>query len=56
MNNDKLQTHLQHLRRVLEALTDAEREEIFSALHGYFCLDCGRKLEEGDRCHCENDE
>ena len=36
--------------------TDEYRKELFSELIGRFCLSCWCSLEEGETCHCDNDE
>jgi hypothetical protein len=41
---------------VIEDFTPEERTSVLSELHSVVCVGCGRGLEDGERCHCRNDE
>ena len=42
---------------MMKKMTDTEREDAISAMRAFFCLDCGRELDERELyCHCNNDE
>jgi hypothetical protein len=40
------------IEKMLESMTDGEREKIFDGLSGRFCFDCGKGLLRGQVCNC----
>lgn len=48
--------YLEIVRAVQTDLLPMDREEFWFALRDGYCRDCARKLEDGEKCHCENDE
>lgn len=48
--------YLKIVRAIQADLLPMNREEFWFALRNGYCRHCARKLEDGGRCHCENEE
>lgn len=48
--------YLEIVRAIQADLLPMDREEFWFALRNGYCRHRARKLEDGGRCHCENDE
>lgn len=44
------------LRNYQSELSPDERLTLWETLRQGYCTDCARKLETGEKCHCENNE
>lgn len=51
MSND-----LEKILAILDALTDSERAKVVAEVSARFCIHCGCKQPEEERCQCWNDE
>lgn len=44
------------IKALQSGFSDKDRKGLWSAIQSGYCHDCARKLEDGEKCHCENEE
>lgn len=60
LNSVIQETHIRRARKIVDALADTASDEgrrhLMFVISRLYCPVCWRQLEDGEECHCWNDE